>query len=146
VDAIRVYVYDRMLLLTAAHEYSLDLSDIYAHVSNTARGAELPDFHEDECVLLLHDLAAEISQTRGLNGAAVVEQIRQGIHTLTAELFKAYKGEYSVFCPVEECFELYGVDFLVGSDFTPYLLEVWPSVYARKCNVSSSSGESWSRL
>lgn len=55
-----------------------------------------------------------------------VDNLRSQIHDITAELFAAYENEYSVFCPMQNCFELYGLDFLVDEDMNVSLLEVNP--------------------
>ena len=42
------------------------------------------------------------------------------------DVFRAYENEYTIFCPMSNCFELFGLDFLVDEDFRVYLLEVNP--------------------
>ena len=46
---------------------------------------------------------------------------------ITGELFAAYRGEPSVYQPIDGCFEYYGLDFLVDDHFGVHLLEVNPS-------------------
>jgi hypothetical protein len=41
-------------------------------------------------------------------------------------LFKALHGERTVFSPLPNCFELFGLDFLVDEDYQVYVLEVNP--------------------
>lgn len=55
-----------------------------------------------------------------------VNNIRKSVHSITGELFAAYENEYSTFCPMQHCFEVYGLDFLVDEDFGVHLLEVNP--------------------
>lgn len=43
-----------------------------------------------------------------------------------SELFNAYENEYTVFCPMSNCFELYGLDFIVDMQLRVNLLEVNP--------------------
>lgn len=51
VGALRVFVYDRILMLIAAHKYDpSDLEDIYGHLTNTARAAEDVNFDETKFV------------------------------------------------------------------------------------------------
>lgn len=57
---------------------------------------------------------------------SAMDNLRSQIHSITAELFSAYENEYSVFCPMQNCFELYGLDFLVDEDMHVLLLEVNP--------------------
>ena len=45
VGALKVYVFDQILMLLAAHQYDADdLQDEYKHLTNTARSAEDADF------------------------------------------------------------------------------------------------------
>ena len=51
VGALRVYTFDQILLLLAAHTYDLsNTDDIYSHLTNTARNAELSDFDEEKYI------------------------------------------------------------------------------------------------
>jgi len=51
VGALTVYVFDRILVLIAAHPYSAEnIDDIYSHLTNTARSAETIDFEEEQFV------------------------------------------------------------------------------------------------
>lgn len=49
-----------------------------------------------------------------------------------SEVFGAFENEYTIFCPMEHCFELYGLDFMVevpvnqGEDMTVSILEINP--------------------
>jgi tubulin---tyrosine ligase len=43
-----------------------------------------------------------------------------------SDLYAAYENEYTVFSPMDNCFELFGLDFMVDSSFNTYLLEVNP--------------------
>ena len=45
---------------------------------------------------------------------------------MTAELFAAYRGEVSVFQPLPNCFEHFGLDFMLDQDLRLWLLEVNP--------------------
>jgi hypothetical protein len=55
-----------------------------------------------------------------------VTGIRQSIHAITKDLFSAYENEYSIFCPMSNCYEIYGLDFMVNSNLEVSLLEVNP--------------------
>jgi hypothetical protein len=51
VGALRVYTFERILILLAGHSYnSQDLNDIYCHLTNTARSAELEHFSEEKYI------------------------------------------------------------------------------------------------
>lgn len=54
------------------------------------------------------------------------DQILEGVHTITRDLFTAFENEYTVFAPMSNCFEVYGLDFMVNNDCSVHLLEVNP--------------------
>lgn len=47
---------------------------------------------------------------------------------LYSDIFSAYENEYTIFCPMDQCFELYGLDFMMDLDnnFQVSILEVNP--------------------
>ena len=137
VGALKVYVYDNILMLIAAHHYDKDnLDDIYSHLTNTARAVEDSLFEETKFIKLLDDLPSfllgrkfkknqvHIDSIEKAND--VTEQIKHDIHDICGELFTAFENEYSVFCPMSNCFEIFGLDFVVDNDLGVSLLEVNP--------------------
>ena len=133
IGALKVYVFENILMLLAAHKYKLDdLDDIYRHLTNTARSAENIDFDEKKYILLLDDLANIIHQQNPIKydnkkSIDIVEKIRIDIRTIVKDLFTAFENEYTIFSPMSNCFELFGLDFLISSDdFNVSLLEVNP--------------------
>jgi len=130
VGSLQVHVFDRILLLLAAHSYSTkDLEDLYRHLTNTAVAADSEGFDEEQSVKLLDDLPFYVSSAYNNHetvGVSVVDHIKKQIHSITGELFKAFENEYTVFAPMPQCFELYGLDFLVDSDLQVHLLEANP--------------------
>lgn len=133
VGALRVYTFERILILLAAHTYnSADLNDIYCHLTNTTRNAELEDFSEEKYIKLLDDLP-DILMTEHPDLAPsadkandLVQRIREDIHAITNQLFSAYENEYTVFAPLSNCFELYGLDFLIDDQLKVHFLEANP--------------------
>jgi hypothetical protein len=55
-----------------------------------------------------------------------VQHVIAQIEKITAELFGAYKTEFGVFAPIEDCFEQYGLDFVVDQNWRVFLLEINP--------------------
>ena len=45
---------------------------------------------------------------------------------LYSDLFSAFENEYTIFCPTSNCFEIFGLDFMVDTDWGTHLLEVNP--------------------
>ena len=132
VDALKVFVFNKILLLVAAHNYDKDDMDIYRHLTNTARSAEDIDFVEEKYVKLLDDLpsicSSSPSSSSGKSKSEVcnVDRIKAAIHDITAELFTAFEAEYTIFAPMKGCFEVFGLDFMVTEDGLVSLLEVNP--------------------
>lgn len=129
VDALKVFVFEKILLLVAAHDYDDYDMDIYRHLTNTARSAEDISFEEAKFVQLLDDLpsiCSSSSATKGGGEACNVGRIKAAIKDIVAELFAAFEAEYTVFAPMKGCFEVYGLDFMVTEDGAVSLLEVNP--------------------
>lgn len=132
IGALKVYVFENILMLLAAHKYKLDdLDDIYRHLTNTARSAENIDFDESKFILLLDDLAYIIHQQNSSKydynkALEIVDKIRVDIRMIVKDLFSAFENEYTIFSPMSNCFELFGLDFLIDEDFNVTLLEVNP--------------------
>lgn len=64
--------------------------------------------------------------TTAAQAETATTHLRQQINDITAELFRAYENEYTVFAPLSNCFEWYGLDFLVDQDMNAIFLEVNP--------------------
>jgi len=119
VGCLQVYVFEEMLTLLAAHKYTMDdISQFaaFSHLTNTARSCESIDFNEEQFVKALDDLPFYLPKSHARNfgnNNKVLKDIKNQIYNITGELFAAYKNEYSVFAPMENCFELLGLDFMV---------------------------------
>ena len=130
-----------------------DLDDIYCHLTNTARASEDVTFIEEKFVQLLDDLPKHLClyhkrKVRNMIEAKeIVDAIREKINLITrfninffllilfshsfifdakifSDLFNAFENEYTIFSPMSNCFEVFGLDFMVDEDFNVSLLEV----------------------
>ncbi|KAE8895625.1 hypothetical protein PF005_g186 [Phytophthora fragariae] len=127
VGGLKVYVYQHCLVLCALEQYrEADTDNNYSHITNTFQQQSHPDFVESECVLLLDDIEEILTEQGIADAAGKKTKILSDIGRITAETFEAYKGEFSVFQPLPNCFEIYGVDFMVDEDFNVWLLEFNP--------------------
>ncbi|GMI59437.1 hypothetical protein ScalyP_jg8076 [Parmales sp. scaly parma] len=125
--AIKVYFYDEILALCSGSKYKENnTSDLFAHITNTAYQALDPNFREEECVLTMADVEKVLRRGKK-GGKAECDKMMSDMREITKELFAAYKGESTVYQPLDGCFEYYGIDFLVDENFDVSLLEVNPS-------------------
>jgi tubulin---tyrosine ligase len=126
-------VYEDMLLLLAAHKYDIqNLEDDYIHLTNTCRGAEDIEFDEnifvrqtDELPSILHREHPDKFKTLA-QAATKTADIKKTICDITKEIFEAYENEYTIFSPMGNCFEVFGLDFMVNDEFETSLLEINP--------------------
>ncbi|OQR85444.1 hypothetical protein THRCLA_10692, partial [Thraustotheca clavata] len=130
VSSLQVYVYQNVLLLTSLDPYNpSDTDNKLSHITNTFQQQDHPNFVEADCVLLLEDMESILSNDRNIplsEAKSIISKMMKDIGVITGEVFDAYKGEFSVFQPLPNCFEVYGVDFLIDEDFQVWLLEVNP--------------------
>lgn len=131
VGSLQVYLYSDVLALFSLYHYPgpLDLSNLAAHLTNTCfqKSASLlpeeqKEFDENRAVRSLQELALD------LGGQPVVDHILHQIGELTGEIFEAAADGVG-FMPLTNCFELFGLDFLLtrnteGSFERVYLLEI----------------------
>jgi len=116
-----------VLLLTAIESYKAeDVHDKFSHITNTFQQQDHPSFVEEECVLLLEDMETILKQQGVADPGTVTSKMMDDIGGIMSEVFDAYRGEFSVFQPLPNCFEVFGVDFLVDEDYHVWLLEVNP--------------------
>jgi tubulin---tyrosine ligase len=135
VSALRVYQYRNCLALCAGATYRNDnfSSGLSAHITNTAFQLETDNsFQEQFCVLQWNEetispilVGDGTFNTIQLANDAVRATIEK-MGVIIGELFRAYKGEFGVFAPLNGCFEHYGLDFLVDDKWNVFLLEVNP--------------------
>lgn len=55
-----------------------------------------------------------------------VREIVQQMKSIVHDLFQTYENEYSIFTPMTNCFEVFGLDFMIDEDFQVFFLECNP--------------------
>ncbi|OMH79936.1 putative tubulin-tyrosine ligase [Zancudomyces culisetae] len=117
-ERMNVYVYREMLALFATNKYNTnDINDTHAHITNTCVQPDGVKQIENEAEGLVHrfwDLGPD---------AIDVEHVYRQIKDLTGDLFKAVLSQPTSFQPWENCFEVFGLDFLVDSNQRAIFLE-----------------------
>lgn len=125
VGCLQVYVFQKMLVLCATEDYYngddsvQDCSNSFAHLTNTFHQQNHKHFDANTCVFELQQLVKDMGQN-------AVDAIQRGINDIVPHIFEAYRGEFSVFQPLPNCFELYGLDFMVNDEGQVFFLEVNP--------------------
>ena len=133
VGALRVFFANDCLALLSGTVYrETDFSQLTAHITNTAFQEIDPKFREEECVLrwgsdqITSMLVRDSTCKNEEEAHFITDQVLQRMRDIVGELFAAYETEFGVFSPIETCFEHYGLDFLIDSNWQVYLLEVNP--------------------
>ena len=113
---LRVYVYDGILALFASlpYERSFTSEDQLRHITNTCAQVD-STLTEDELVKEFSSLTDFDAELR--------ENILQQIKTVVREIFTGLHPETSIFQPLNNAFEIYGLDFLVDQANRVYFLE-----------------------
>ncbi|KAG7880980.1 hypothetical protein KL905_002154 [Ogataea polymorpha] len=111
VGDLRVLVYQRMLMLFSEKPYHRDFDNIDGHLTNTCLQG---DTDKLVVVELGKSVLSEFSQN----------QIRESINLIVGELFRAAANDKVNFQPLPNCFETFGIDFVVDEDLNVSLLEV----------------------
>ncbi|PVU96074.1 hypothetical protein BB561_001416 [Smittium simulii] len=119
-----------MLALFASKPYDSDFKDrknFFSHITNTFVQAESESFNEDELVHLFWDLCKNGDLDKA-NASSFVTQsdldhIYSQIKLITKDLFDAVSSQHITFQAWQNCFEVFGLDFVVDSSLDVYLLE-----------------------
>jgi hypothetical protein len=118
VGDLEVYLFEEMLALFAMEDYNVeDVENVFSHITNTCVQFGHQNFDEDRCVKLLKEIQDE------MGGEEVYQKVVSDIKDILREVFKGFEQEFSGFLPLPNCFELFGVDFLVSEDHKTYILE-----------------------
>jgi tubulin---tyrosine ligase len=132
--ALDVHVLSQALVLLAVEPYARnDTAAVHAHITNTCVGVEHGGFDEGAHVRTLSELpgmlVAEGAVADAAEGEARVAALRAGIAACVAHAFSAFESDVGgrAFMPLPHAWELYGLDFLVTSDWGLALLEANPT-------------------
>lgn len=135
-----MYLFKECLALCSGTNYNeADTSNTFAHITNTAHQDLDPNFVEEQCVRLWSEedvgriLVRDGTCRNRAEAKERVQHVFRQMELITEELFRAYRNEFGVFSPIEGCFEHYGLDFVVRSDWSVFLLEVNPGESVRCC-------------
>ncbi|GAA5851498.1 hypothetical protein JCM5353_001602 [Sporobolomyces roseus] len=136
VGGLRVYVHHPYLALFAPVSYSQPEPaastaefDLSSHLTNTCLqtsilGEETPQVSVS-CLQEMSEKVILSGEKKGEKlGQERIRKMEEGVQETVREVFKAAVGAGSSFQVLPNAFEIFGVDFLVSSDFQVSLLEV----------------------
>ncbi|KAK4217288.1 tubulin-tyrosine ligase [Rhypophila decipiens] len=131
VGALKVYVYGDMLALFAGKPYEAPTLSLSANDEEEERAADVVDLEAHLTNTCLQHGQGEVNDSvhrfwdvPGLDESKA-ESIFEQICQVTGEVFEAAaRGMMVHFQPMENAFEVFGLDFLVDAQGTPWLLEV----------------------
>ncbi|RHY02436.1 hypothetical protein DYB28_015627 [Aphanomyces astaci] len=108
VGHLDVYVYDRCRVLVASAPFSVEaLDNSLVHITNMginqARNAQ-------------YDAAAQNRLLSDVFPAHIVANVMDQVHRISRHMFRAVGSNRRHFFSVSNCFELFGVDFMVRYD------------------------------
>ena len=127
VGDLDVYMHKKPRAIIATRPWQAsNWSDTFTHITNQSVNVACEGYAEDlqntklSSVVFCND--GEDSPMPVTNG--LLEQMKQIVKDLFVDLSRSAKK--SDFCPMVNCYELFGFDFLVGANGKVYLLEVNP--------------------
>lgn len=129
VGALEVYVYADMLALFSAHPYkgpglSNPNDNLAIHLTNTSLQTSSNQTTHQQQEQLVHTLSSLSPTSINESNPWTPSQTISQILPLTASLFRAAAAQPTSFQPLPNCFEIFGLDWLVDSDGKVWLLEV----------------------
>ncbi|KAI3662006.1 hypothetical protein MP638_005454 [Amoeboaphelidium occidentale] len=109
---MKVFVFHEMLMLFAPEKYDQgDLTNSKSHLTNTCLHAEQQEHTSNVVRLLSESIHPVLSGIKGKIGQ------------LVGDIFESCHAQPAMFQPQSNCFELYGLDFLVDGTGNPWFIE-----------------------
>eukprot|EP01111_Echinosteliopsis_oligospora_P014310 TRINITY_DN5365_c0_g1_i1.p1 TRINITY_DN5365_c0_g1~~TRINITY_DN5365_c0_g1_i1.p1 ORF type:complete len:440 (+),score=116.27 TRINITY_DN5365_c0_g1_i1:50-1369(+) len=120
VGALQVFVHQDVICLITGVPYDReDITNRYAHITNSCVQREHSEFDENATVRLLSELEDDKEITRD-QSKLIFEKIKTNVR----EIFRAVENQTGAFLVLKNCFELFGFDFLVDEQLNVWILEV----------------------
>lgn len=128
VGALKVHLFKEYIAFFSSSPLVDD--DRWSHITNAAHQRYHNKFDEEMAFKLPHELARLSESTLGLSHEQALKdfthpdgKILSNLAMVIAESFRALKTQPAVFQPHPNCFELFGLDFLVDRELNVHLLE-----------------------
>ena len=127
-NAVEVHLHSDVIALLSTVPYeSAAMSDSWAHLTNHCVQVEHPEYDESTSIVLLEELT-RVLEEGGLvpeEAEARVAQLKVDLKSLTKAIFEAIqKAPPVAWFPFDNCFEVFGVDMMLDTDWKLWLLEV----------------------
>lgn len=110
---LRAFMWSEMLCLIAPAKYDRDVLDRAAHITNTCANSDREGFEESKQIRLLSEVFP----------ADMVQQLHGQMSSTLHDVFAALHGEPTVFLPIPNGFEHFGMDFIVDETGGVFFLE-----------------------
>lgn len=124
-DDYRIYFYKHGYLRTSSAEYSLKDKNNFTHLTNQCLQVKGEGYaqHEEGNTLNYDDLQAHLDEHYGQYNLTVEDHIIPRIKDIIIDTFLCVRKKMNA-NNRENCFELFGFDFLLDEDFRVWLIEV----------------------
>ena len=123
-----VYLHQAITLKVACKPFVFgDWDDRYMHITNHGTQKNHESFEASKHHLMLEDMDKVAEKKKNCNGDASLPSqfVRKQIQDIVGAVFRAAVAKgMSCFFPMQNCFEVFGFDFMVRDDFTVCLLEI----------------------
>ena len=103
-----------------------DWNDTQKHVTNHCVQSQFETFDRSRNTTLLQDgVRVALTQVHGEDETSrMICEIYAQMKQITKEMFRAFETRRKLFLPMPNCFEIFGLDFIVDVKCNVYLLEV----------------------